>query len=412
MNRFLTHTRPWQVVLVFTLLYLSATLLINDGDLKTFVRLGSCFSDCDGVNETPCLEDETPCMADCHIFDTCDDDCIECTNCEAGYDGQFVYYIARNPSNASPCIDVPAYRYQRILLSAMGRVVALGQEPYLPLAFVLINLIALVWSTALMEDLLNKTEASPWFALVYGLFFGMVASVRVSTTEPLAYGLIVGAIWFSQRHPKQVIITAILVALAILAKEVTGLFVGGFGLYYLLQKRFRDATLFGIIALLPFVAWQIYLYEWLGEWGIGSGGENATGFEIIPYGGVWRILTVGDTFLQGLIVFLLLGVLLIIPTAVIPSVWGLYATGKRLWQHRQPSQWSKIDLYTCLFFATVIIMPFIPLSTFAEPFGITRFMVGQIIMHILFSATHYVGKRALNYSPLWTAWLLLMLING
>ena len=35
-----------------------------------------------------------------------------------GYDGQFVYYIARNlnPHQVKDYLDVPAYRYQRILL--------------------------------------------------------------------------------------------------------------------------------------------------------------------------------------------------------------------------------------------------------------------------------------------------------
>ncbi len=36
---------------------------------------------------------------------------------EEGYDGQFVYYVALNPDPTSvgPRLDVPAYRYQRIL---------------------------------------------------------------------------------------------------------------------------------------------------------------------------------------------------------------------------------------------------------------------------------------------------------
>ncbi|MEO0562413.1 MAG: hypothetical protein AAF125_09875, partial [Chloroflexota bacterium] len=37
-----------------------------------------------------------------------------------GYDGQFTYFIARDPAGAAPLIDVPAYRYQRILLPALG----------------------------------------------------------------------------------------------------------------------------------------------------------------------------------------------------------------------------------------------------------------------------------------------------
>ena len=40
-----------------------------------------------------------------------------------GYDGQFVYYIALdpNPAAVAPRLDVPAYRYQRILLPLLAR---------------------------------------------------------------------------------------------------------------------------------------------------------------------------------------------------------------------------------------------------------------------------------------------------
>ena len=67
-----------------------------------------------------------------------------------GYDGQYAYYIARDPAHAAGCLDVPAYRYQRILLPVLGRVLALGNTDAIPAAFVLINLVALVGSTALL----------------------------------------------------------------------------------------------------------------------------------------------------------------------------------------------------------------------------------------------------------------------
>ena len=47
---------------------------------------------------------------------------------KAGYDGQFNYAIAADPLHASPALDVPAYRYQRILYPLLVRALALGQE--------------------------------------------------------------------------------------------------------------------------------------------------------------------------------------------------------------------------------------------------------------------------------------------
>ncbi len=55
-------------------------------------------------------------------------------NGSEGYDGQFSYYIARNPDPAEllPFLDVPAYRYQRILLPLLARFLSLGNVEIIP----------------------------------------------------------------------------------------------------------------------------------------------------------------------------------------------------------------------------------------------------------------------------------------
>src|SRR5258708_25586450 len=45
-----------------------------------------------------------------------------------GYDGQFTYYIAADPSTAVRRVHVPPYRYQRILQPALTRLLAVAQE--------------------------------------------------------------------------------------------------------------------------------------------------------------------------------------------------------------------------------------------------------------------------------------------
>src|SRR5690349_8901653 len=62
---------------------------------------------------------------------------------EEGYDGQFNYLIARDPVEAQAYVDVPAYRYQRILLPALVRFLAFGQNGALPYLFIGINLLML-----------------------------------------------------------------------------------------------------------------------------------------------------------------------------------------------------------------------------------------------------------------------------
>lgn len=373
MKHRLLRVRPWSLVLLLNVLYLSVILAANGGDPQVFVTIGECFDACAGVRDTA--------------------DCVEGTE---GYDGQFAYYIARDPLHSADCIDVPAYRYQRILLPALGAVFSMGQDVLIPWAFVGINLAALVIGTALLEDLLVTEGASRWYALGYGLFAGVFMAVRLSTTEALAYGLVIGAIWCARWE--RIAWAALLLALAGLAKETTGLFTAGFILTYVLQRHWRDAVLIGLAVGLPFVAWQVVLARWLGAFGIGSGGAMATPFELIPYMGVWRIGLEG-----GLLVFLVLGVLLAIPAAVVPSVWALWRTLGDL----RDGRWS---LYSNLLLANAAVMPFLPFSTYREFLGLLRFIPGLVLMVILYAAREK-HRRPLLYSTLWIV-LLLFVIAG
>jgi hypothetical protein len=272
---------PWLIVLGLCLIYLVLIFAANGADPQVFVTLGTRFSQGDPAGTE-------------------------------GYDGQFVYYIAADPFTAPDKLDVPTYRYQRILLPALGRLLSLGQPALVPWILVLVNLIALAGGTFILERLLIMEGASRWYALTYGLFAGVFMAVRLSSNEPLAYGLALLAIFFERRgRPWH---AALVIAAAILAKETVVLFAGGYVLGYFLQRRWKAGLAFAALALTPFVLWQIVLYAHFGSFGIGSGGALATSFEIIPFYGFLRILTEG-----GLSVFIVLG-LLLLPGAVIPAL--------------------------------------------------------------------------------------------
>ncbi len=367
-----TRLRPWMIVLVLSLVYLGVIFAANDTGSQVFVTLGDCFSQCTGQDGSTCDESDE------------------------GYDGQFAYYIARDPSGSPGCLDVPAYRAQRILLPALGRALSLGQDALIPWAFVAINLAALVVSTALLEELLAAERASRWYALSYGLFVGVFMAVRLSTSEALAYGLVIAGIWYAQRE--QLWQMAIMLALAVLAKETTGLFVGGYLLFYALHRRWRDTIRLALVVGVPFVVWQIVLYGWLGALGIGSGGAKATSFEIIPFAGVIKIATEGS-----IAAFLLLGILFVFPAAMVPGLWALRQTIRDLRDRR----W---DAYGCLLLANAAIMPFVPFSTYREFLGLLRFIPGLVLMVVLYAA-HRKQRRALLYSTLWIV-LLMFVVSG
>lgn len=359
------NVRPWMVATLLCLIYVIVVLVGNNGDSLSLVTIGTRFSEgiIDGIE---------------------------------GYDGQFVYYIARDPSTAAQYLDVPAYRYQRILLPALGRLLSFGQESLIPWVLLIINLVSVAVGTWLLEQLLLQQKVSRWYALIYGLTIGIFGSVRLSLSEPLAYGLVIGGIWLANRD--RWLWSAVIFALATLAKETTLFFVAGYVLYLLLQKQWMRAITLGLIAAIPFAVWQLILYTHLGSFGIGSGGAQATSFEFIPFAGIIRIFTETPPSIwpQLLVIF---GVILI-PFVLVPTLWALW----RCWKEWRTGSWTA---YTYLLFTNAAIMLFVPFSTYREPIGILRFIVGLQIAVILYAAEKH-QMRTLRNSTLWIATALFM----
>ena len=366
--------RPWALVLLLATGYLAAILAAHGGDPLAFVTLGDCFRTCRGADGSACPPDSE------------------------GYDGQFAYYIARDPQSAPDCLDAPAYRMQRIGLPALARALSLGRVALLPWALVAVNLAALVGGTAALEALLRAEDASRWYALSYGLFAGVFMAVRLSTPEPLAYGLVLGALWAEKRgRPAW---TAGLLALAALSKETTLLSAAGLALWYAWERRWRDLVRLTLVVGVPFAAWQAVLYAWLGQLGVGSGGALATPFEFVPYNGVWRI---GYDPSGSWAAFVVLGALFIVPTAVLPSAWALWRTLRDVARRH-------CSLYGCLLLTNAAVMPFLPFSTYREFLGLLRFMPGLVLALVLYAA-HEKLRRPLLYSTLWIV-LLMFVVSG
>lgn len=317
---------------------------------------------------------------------------------EEGYDGQFNFYIARNPSNAAESIDVPAYRFQRILLPALGGLLAFGQASWLPIVFLIINIAAVASGTTALVALLKEQGMSPWYSVGYGLSLAIMGSVRLSMAEPLAYGLALVGIWFAQRD--RWMWSTVMFALAVLAKETTVLFVIGYALYLIWQRHWQRAILFTFMACLPFAIWQFVLFQHFGSFGIGSGGGGATSFELIPLMGLVRIYTQG-----GLGPFLVIFVLYF-PFVILPTIWGIVVIGRRIrdWSANPP------HVYWYLLLFNTLIMLFVPFSTYREPLGIFRFIAGLQIAVILYAAQTR-NMRVLRYSTLWILTMLFIIMS-
>ena len=174
-----------------------------------------------------------------------------------GYDGQFVYYIARDGLASIPHLDTPAYRLQRIGLPILGRVLSLGRVELVPWVILFVNLMAIIIITHLLAKWLRSQSLSPWFALALPLYVGTIMAYSRDLVEPLAYSLVAGGTisWLRKRQAAAVI----LLAFASLTKETAALFVFGLSLAEIARGK-PKLSLILLASLLPAVAWQAYLY--------------------------------------------------------------------------------------------------------------------------------------------------------
>ncbi|CAG0978337.1 hypothetical protein ANRL2_02237 [Anaerolineae bacterium] len=357
----MTRLRPWQVVLAISLIYAAITLARGNFDPRFFALIGPLYD--------PGVPGGQP-----------------------GYDGQFAYQIARDPANGWTKTDVPAYRYQRILYPLAARVLGLGSVDLIPWALIAINVIALVAGTFVTEEILAHYGANRWYALAYGLNAGTLMGVRLDLTEPLAYSLAQAGVWLLLKNRSTA--AAIALALAALTKEMTLMFAAGVVLTYLAQRDWRNAIKVSVIAATPFAIWQLILYGWFGQFGVGSGGALATPFEIVPLRGLWSIAAIDGRR------FVLIAAMML-PLAVIPALIGL-------WRTIGDARRRRFDLPMWLLLINAAVIVFTPQSTFREPLAMARFVAGLIAATLMYAAARR-SKRGLNYALLWVLTLGLAL---
>jgi hypothetical protein len=346
---------PVGVTLLVSLIYLTVILFRAAGDPLEFARIGTRFSQADPAGTE-------------------------------GYDGQFVYYIALDPDPASVSehLDVPAYRYQRILLPVLARILSGGSGELLPWVIPIISLTAHLVGVWLLADLLERWGVKRWYALVYGLWPGLLLALRLDLPEPLAFTLIIAAIWLHER--KFAFPSYICFGLALFAKETTIFFVAAQLLAFLLQKRWREFVGLFLIAIIPFAIFRVWLWQQFGSLGFGLGGIEATSIEFIPFMGLWRVWAYNYIYFLGL-------AFVYLPAIILPVVWAIMTTVKRLLKQ----DW---DFLVLALLANAAIFPFLPSSVYIPIGGTLRLATGLVLVTLLYAA-RYRSDRALRYIPFW-----------
>jgi hypothetical protein len=310
---------------------------------------------------------------------------------EWGYDGQFSYQIALNPLAGWRYTDNPAYRYQRILYPLLARWVALGQPDWIPYTLILVNVAAVALCAYVAGRVLASYGVSAWYALPCGLFAGLLIALRLDTNEPLSYALILLGLWFYVRGRSW--LSAGVLALAVFAKETAVLAIGAFLIAYALNRKWAEAGQLLLVSGVPFVVYRLLLYRWFGSVGLASGGAAATGFSLIPFGG---LMEPGSGNVQ-----LLLGRLLIMgPLVVVPSISAVVLAGREVWRRcRHP--------LVFMLLGNALLMIVLPYSTYRELSGTTRLEIGLVHSMVMYGGWRR-SSRVLNYGLLWILSLALL----
>ncbi len=379
----------WAVALLVLAVYglFLARFFASGGDPRDFIVIGSRFIERSGPS--------TLIQPDPHYHYTL-----------TGYDGQFCYYIALDPINAPAYIDVPAYRYTRILYPITARLLAFGQPDLIPYTLILLNWLAIGGGTLAVAAWLKHRGCSPWFALVYGLYPGLFIALQRDLTEPLAYALVALAIYlFEVGGRYRVTWAGISFALAALARESSAIFAIIYALALLCESAGRDgwqarvkanwrqAALLLSLALGPLVLYKGFLLLWLHSAGLPADLSP----EIIPFRGILVLWPWQTNQIAALIC--------IIVPALICAGMGLWALWKRAWA---VEVWAL--LLNILLFVVLLAPP-----PYIEIFGSERVTIGVVLAacYCLPSFDRLNGKQRWWFwssSALWQALFPLLVI--
>ena len=301
-----------------------------------------------------------------------------------GYDGQFFYYIAKYLFNTPlHMIDIPSYRFQRILYPLLIRIFSLGQHDLIPWVMIFINIGAVVIGTEVLDRLLRLKGFNPWYSIIYGLFVGQLWSVRRDLSEPLACMFVLLAVYSYTR--KSHLLSATLFSLALFAKETTILFVAGYIITFLMHRKFKSGIRFAVITLGPFALYQLLLRSLFGTFGIiGTGMYNPT---ILPFYGIYQNLTNTSHPIQ------LPELLNMTSLIIIPSIMSWTIAIVNLLRRKFKPE----IIYLLL---NAFYLTFLPTASYVEIMAYARLTMQLVTAFILFS-TMTKNQRLLKFSLIW-----------
>lgn len=252
-----------------------------------------------------------------------------------GYDGQYFYYMALDPIHARFYMDWPSYRYTRMLYPLAARLLAFGKPALIPYTLLLLNWLAIGGGTLAVAAWLKRRNLSPWLALVYGLYPGLIIAYQHDLSEPLAYGLVALGIYvYDGSGRRRLLLAGAAFGLAALARETTLVFAIFYAAAALLASGhpegnpgaqrgarwfaharvgWRPALTLAGLAIGPIAIYKCFLWLWLGS----SGVPASVLPEPIPFEGLVALWPWNSQQI--------LGILTVVAPALICAAAGIWA---------------------------------------------------------------------------------------
>jgi hypothetical protein len=173
-----------------------------------------------------------------------------------GFDGQFYYMMALNPT-LEKIHDIGVHFFQRITYPILTIIFSFGIKSLYPATMLLINYFSVIISCYLLLLMLKKSRANLNLVYIFAFNVGFLVTIIRNLTEPLMVVFSVAAIYYlyEEKHLPSIIFFA----LAILTRELVLPLYAAVLLYFLINKKFKEAALY-LTAIIPFLGWEFILF--------------------------------------------------------------------------------------------------------------------------------------------------------
>jgi len=170
------------------------------------------------------------------------------------FDGQWYHLMAHDPfmsRGTASAIDDPVFR-RRILVSLLAWALALGRDAWIDRAYFAVILGFVFAGAFWMARVASHRGVHPAWGLAFAILPGTIFSADTMTVDAALAALVAGFAWyaFTGSRPKVFIV----LMAAALAREVALPLIGGYSLFLIWQRRFRDAMWVAASAL-PALLW-------------------------------------------------------------------------------------------------------------------------------------------------------------